>query len=206
VEALCQEQGSRLSLEDVIGAIQAESEIEEQRKAQTRMKAQQDEAIQQVMVAVGDCFSEIAIREALIRTDWEPDQAQELLFQERHAVEVRVQPVINGKSLLDFCRVKNAIRKQQQSEHCDYTASESDDLEERHASSKASTVESESDSLQPSNEVKMIQDVFLEIQRKCLDLEQKNACAEKPVAESTRSQNHFPRRSQGKRKFVKFQS
>jgi hypothetical protein len=206
VQALCQEQSSQMSLEDVICAIQAEKEIEEQQKIKSQIEAQQNQAIQQVKIAVGDCFSDTQIREALVKTDWDSDQAQELLFQEKHAVEARPQPAINVKSLLDVCRAQNAARKLQEAENCDGRSSESGNVAEDCASSAASTASSEHGVCKPSSNVKMIQDVFNEIRRINNEMEYKSAALKKPIASSRDSiAERVPRKSQGKRRFVKMQ-
>jgi len=210
VQTLCLEQGLQMSLEDLISAIQAEKEIEAQRKVKTQREAEQDQAIQQVMVAVGDCFNDVAIKDALTQTDWHPDRAQERLFQEKHAAESRAQSAIQAKNLLDFCKTRNAARKPYEVQDYDSMATESDDLAERDATSDASTASSENDVCKSSKEVKMIQDVFVKIRRKCNELAQKDASLEKPAVLSRRAHDsyaeHLPRRSQRKRNFVKMPS
>jgi hypothetical protein len=191
-------------LEDVIGAIQAEQEIVEQQHSKSKIEAQQKQAFQQVMVAAGDCFTGAEIREALAKTGWDPEQAQERLFQEKHAVDVRSQPAINVKSLLDVCRARNAARKLQEADNYDSNASESDDLAGACATSGASTASSEEVVCKPSNNIKMIQEVFEEIRRKNYDSEQKTAATEEPIAASRGSiPESLPRKAQGKREFVK---
>jgi hypothetical protein len=191
-------------LEDVIGAIQAEQQVVEQQNIKSKIEAQQNQAFQQVKIAAGDCFTDFEIREALAKTDWDPEQAQERLFQEKHAVDVRSQPAINVKSLLDVCRARNAARKLQEADNYDSNASESDDLAGACATSGASTASSEEVVCKPSNNIKMIQEVFEEIRRKNYDSEQKTAAIEEPIAASRNSiPDRLPRKAQAKRKFVK---
>jgi hypothetical protein len=188
-----------MSLEDVIDAIQAEKEIQDQQNVKSQIEAQQNQAFQQVKLAAGDCFADTEIREALVKTDWDPEQAQERLFQEKYAVEARARPTINVKSLLDVCRARNAARKLQEAD-----ASESDDVAGACAGSGASTASSERGACKPSNEIKMIQDVFNEIRRKSEDSAKKTAATEEPIAPSRDSiPACLSRKAQGKRRFVK---
>merc|ERR1719401_750753 len=173
IRALCQEQGSQLSIEDAINALRAEAQIEEQKKHEADLKARQDEAVRQVMIVVGDCFSDTEIRDALMQTGWDADQAQDRLFQKRRSAESQtLKPMLDAKRLLDSCRAKNAERKLRESGDADSSEMGSEEFLGRGVDPDLSTVSANS-VVKPSKAVQMIRDVFAENRRKCMELDQK---------------------------------
>lgn len=113
--------------------------------------AYQSQCVRQVIVAVGDSFTETAIRDALEKEDWEPDRAQERLFQNQSASEIP-KAAMNIPKLLEASRAANAMRNAEKLK----TTCDDDD-----AGSSASTdVPQEVHTESVSKDVQMIRDVF----------------------------------------------
>jgi len=133
-------------LRDAVEMASAEMEAEQQDRKQAEREGYEEQVVRQVIIAVGDSFSEPAIREALKKEDWNADLAQERLFQDAAAIP---RPALNLQKLLEASRAANAKRR----------AEGEDD-----AGSSAST-DVPRDTAPVPKHVQAIKDVFENIQR-----------------------------------------
>lgn len=138
LQCFCQPQNlqSQKLLKDALATVRAEMKAEAREKTETESRAFEDQVFRQVVVVVGDSFSEAAIQDALSEENWDPDRAMDRLFQEKDGVASRLpKPVMNVQKLLEACRAANALRKTKESKSASCVAPCSDD----EASSSAST-------------------------------------------------------------------
>jgi hypothetical protein len=166
-------------VEEVLISVRRDMDEESRRNDELRKRRQQNESVQQLLVVVGDMFSEVSVRDALFAENWDPDLAQDRLFRELHAPKhVVQQPSLNVQRLLEVCRAKNTERKARESKHGQKGQSPIEELafykiDQRGVDSSASTAASDSESDKPSKDVQMIRDVFEEARRKGNEMQQK---------------------------------
>lgn len=183
IQTLCQD--LKQPVEEVLASVRREMDEESRRSDEQRIMRQQDESVQQLLVLVGDNFSEVSIRDALAAENWDPDLAQDRLFRELHVPKAAFQqPSLNVQKLLEVCRAQNAERNARESNHGQKGLAQLEGLDQRCVDSSASTVASDSESDKPSRDVQIIRDVFEEARRKGDELQQMQARATKPTGPS----------------------
>jgi len=99
LQIICEEE---VEVDVAVSKAMAEVEVtqEERRHAEAiekaaQLKEQEDEIVSRLAASVGDLFSWEAIREALVKENWNADHASDRLFNEREPV-----PVLNMPRLL----------------------------------------------------------------------------------------------------------
>jgi len=155
LQCFCQPQNlqSQMLLKDALATVRAEMKAEEREKTQTESRAFEDQVFRQVVVVVGDSFSEAAIQDALSKESWDPDRAMDRLFN---------APAMNVQKLLEASRAANALRKTKESK----SASCVDPCSDDEASSSASTDAPRDESPSPVPvHVQAIRNVFANIRR-----------------------------------------
>lgn len=138
-------------------------DLEVSAKAEVLRKAEesryQEQMVGQVKIAVGDLFTEDSIREALAEVDWNPDSAQDHLFQMAQCPK----PALNFQKLQEASRAGNAARKANSASTLP-PAEQSSDGED--VSSSASTNATREDGPAPvPKHIQSIRDVFASIRR-----------------------------------------
>jgi hypothetical protein len=161
VQILCGEEDMELS--EALSRAMAEEEAYAQEEQVSRQKMLETEAVSNVSSKCGDKFSHDAIKEALAKENWDPNEAMNRLFDEYHHAEYKhnlIKPVLNAQKLLDAARSANAARKAKESESCSFP-------------SNLGQKTKDADDCNPSKDVMRIRDVFAQARAKGLKLQSK---------------------------------
>lgn len=144
------------SLSDAISQVDADMATETAVLRESEKLMYQEQMVRQVMIAAGDSFTEADIRDALAEESWNPDLAQDRLFQ----MAQRPKPALDMEKLLKASRAANAARKALPASVLNPGSDDED------ANSSASTeVPQEHETACVSKQVQAIRDVFASIRR-----------------------------------------
>jgi len=119
----------------------------------------QEQMVGQVKIAVGNSFTDASIREALAEKNWNPDIAQDHLFQ----MAQRPKPALNMQKILEASRAANAARKAKLASTLPPAeqSSDGDDV----SSSASTSVPREESPVPVPKHIQAIRDVFASIRR-----------------------------------------
>jgi len=156
--------GEEVELSEALSKAMAEEEANAQEEQASKQKMLEDEAVANVANNCGDKFSSAAIRKALEKENWHPDEAMNRLFDEYSQAECNqnlIKPVLNAQRLLEVARAANAARKTKELESCSFPS------DSCHRSRESV------DACKPSKDVMRIRDVFEQARVKGLKLQNK---------------------------------